>query len=118
LEHKFLSATRRKTRNSRIEFARHWKTPDFHAGCAPATLRKGADYPRAIMQAITAVKSMVVLLPPSSGIPARPERNWHLSVQDADVAGEACLFNLPPDFDYFLSTQQWLDASEDSPTKR
>jgi formylglycine-generating enzyme required for sulfatase activity len=86
----------------------------FSCWIAPRNIEEGADYPKAIVQAITAVKSMVVLL--TTDAVASPhvlsEIGHAFSARKRMLPVRLLSSNLPPDFDYFLSTQQWLDASQ------
>ena len=86
----------------------------FSCWIAPRDIEEGADYPRAIVQAITAVKSMVVLL--TTDAMASPhilsEIGHAFNARKRMLPVRLVSSSLPPDFDYFLSTQQWLDASE------
>lgn len=86
----------------------------FSCWIAPRDIEEGADYPRAIMQAITAVKSMVVLLTTHAmeSPHVLSEIGHAFSARKRMLPVKLVSSNLPPDFDYFLSTQQWLDASE------
>ena len=86
----------------------------FSCWIAPRDIEEGADYPRAIVQAITAVKSMVVLL--TTDAMASPhvlsEIGHAFNARKRMLPVRLFSSDLPPDFDYFLSTQQWLDASQ------
>jgi formylglycine-generating enzyme required for sulfatase activity len=86
----------------------------FSCWIAPRNIEEGADYPRAIVQAITAAKSMVVLL--TTHALASPhvlsEIGHAFNARKRMLPVRLVSSNLPPDFDYFLSTQQWLDASQ------
>ncbi len=79
---------------------------------APRDIEAGTDYPNAILQAIKSVKSVVVLL--TSGALASPhilsEIGHAFNAKKQMLPVRLCSSLLPPDFDYFLSTQQWLDA--------
>ncbi len=81
---------------------------------APRDIEEGADFPRAIVEAISAVKSVVVLL--SAEAVASPhilsEINHAFNARKRMLPVRLFPAALPPDFDYFLSTQQWLDASQ------
>ena len=85
----------------------------FACWIAPRDIAEGADYPRAIVEAISAVKSVVVLL--SAEAVASPhilsEINHAFNARKRMLPVRLFAGDLPPDFDYFLSTQQWLDAS-------
>jgi len=91
-----------------------WSFEGLRSWIAPRDIEEGADYPRAIMQAITAVKSMVVLLTTRAveSPHVLSEIGHAFSARKRMLPVKLVSSNLPPDFDYFLSTQQWLDASE------
>ena len=86
----------------------------FHCWIAPRDIEEGADFPSAIVQAIMTVKSMVVLL--TTHAVASPhvlsEIGHAFDARKRMLPVRLFSSDLPPDFDYFLSTQQWLDASE------
>ena len=81
---------------------------------APRDIEPGDDYPSAIVQAIKSVKSVVVLL--TGNALASPhilsEIGHAFNAKKRMLPVRLTASELPPDFDYFLSTQQWLDASE------
>jgi formylglycine-generating enzyme required for sulfatase activity len=81
---------------------------------APRNIDAGADFPSAIMQAITAAEALVILL--TSYAVASPhvlsEIDHAFNAKKRMLTVRLSSLNLPPDFDYFLSTQQWFDASE------
>ncbi|MEO8049022.1 MAG: SUMF1/EgtB/PvdO family nonheme iron enzyme [Acidobacteriota bacterium] len=80
---------------------------------APRDIEAGAGYPNAILLAIKSVKSVVVLL--TSVALASPhilsEIGHAFNAKKPMLPVRLSSSDLPPDFDYFLSTQQWLDAS-------
>jgi formylglycine-generating enzyme required for sulfatase activity len=86
----------------------------FSCWIAPRDIEEGADFPSAIVEAITAVKSMVVLL--TTDAVASPhvlsEIGHAFNARKRMLPVRLFSSALPPDFDYFLSTQQWLDASQ------
>lgn len=86
----------------------------FSCWIAPRDIEEGADFPSAIVQAITNVKSMVVLL--TTEAVASPhvlsEIGHAFNARKRMLPVRLFASPLPPDFDYFLSTQQWLDASD------
>ncbi|HTM13521.1 MAG TPA: SUMF1/EgtB/PvdO family nonheme iron enzyme [Bryobacteraceae bacterium] len=86
----------------------------FPCWIAPRDIEEGADFPSAIVQAITTVKSMVVLL--TTAAVASPhvlsEIGHAFDARKRMLPVRLIASDLPPDFDYFLSTQQWLDASQ------
>src|SRR5512147_585705 len=86
----------------------------FPCWIAPRDIEEGADFPSAIVQAIATVKSMVVLL--TTAAVASPhvlsEIGHAFDARKRMLPVRLFASPLPPDFDYFLSTQQWLDASD------
>lgn len=86
----------------------------FSCWIAPRDIEEGADFPSAIVQAIKNVKSMVVLL--TTEAVASPhvlsEIGHAFNARKRMLPVRLFASPLPPDFDYFLSTQQWLDASD------
>ena len=86
----------------------------FSCWIAPRDIEEGADFPSAIVQAITSVKSMVVLL--TTEAVASPhvlsEIGHAFNARKRMLPVRLFASPLPPDFDYFLSTQQWLNASD------
>jgi hypothetical protein len=81
---------------------------------APRNIDAGADFPSAIVQAITAAEALVILL--TSYAVASPhvlsEIDHAFNAKKRMLPVRLSSLNLPLDFDYFLSTQQWFDASE------
>jgi len=80
---------------------------------APRDIEAGADFPSAIIHAITEARVLVVLL--TSTALASPhilsEIDHAFNERKRMVPVRLSSASLPSDFDYFLSTQQWLDAS-------
>ena len=81
----------------------------FSCWIAPRDIEEGADFPSAIVEAITAVKSMVVLL--TTDAVASPhvlsEIGHAFNARKRMLPVRLFSSALPPDFDYFLSTQPW-----------
>lgn len=85
-------------------------------GCwiAPRDIEPGADYPAAILAGVQAARLIVVII--SEAAVASP----HILTEVGHAFGEKkpilpfrlSEVKLPPSFDYFLSTSQWLDAHD------
>ena len=85
-------------------------------GCwiAPRDIEPGADYPAAILAALQHARAVVVVV--STAAVASP----HILSEVEHAFGEKkpiipfrlSAAELPPNFDYFLSMSQWLDAHE------
>ena len=83
-------------------------------GCwiAPRNIEPGADYPAAILEALQHARAVVVVV--SAAAVASP----HILSEVGHAFGEKkpiisfrlSAAELPPNFDYFLSMSQWLDA--------
>ena len=84
---------------------------------APRDIEPGADYPAAILDGLRQARTVVVVVSPAAL--ASP----HILSEIGHAFGEKipiipfrlAAAPLPPDFDYFLSMSQWLDA-HDGPT--
>ena len=85
-------------------------------GCwiAPRDIEPGADYPTAILGGLQQARALVVIV--SAAALASPhilsEIGHAFSEKKPIVPFRLSAATLPPNFDYFLSTSQWLDAHE------
>ncbi len=81
---------------------------------APRDIQPGADYPAAILKGIEAARAVVVLISPAAVESPHilSELGHAFSKKKPIVPFRLANTNLPPDFDYFLSLSQWLDASD------
>jgi formylglycine-generating enzyme required for sulfatase activity len=83
-------------------------------GCwiAPRDIEPGADYPAAILDGLQQARTVVVVVSPASV--ASPhiltEVGHAFSKKKSIIPFRLSATQLPPDFDYFLSMSQWLDA--------
>ena len=80
---------------------------------APRNIDAGADFPSAILQGIAQAEAFVALL--TSHATASPhvlsEIEHAFNGKKRILPVRLSTGDLPPDFEYFLSTPQWLDAS-------
>jgi formylglycine-generating enzyme required for sulfatase activity len=80
---------------------------------APRNIEAGADFPSAILQGIANTQAVVILL--SDHAMASPhvlsEIEHAFNAKKRLLPVRLCSTALPQDFEYFLSTPQWLDAS-------
>lgn len=87
-------------------------------GCwiAPRNIEPGADYPAAILAGLRAARLIVAIV--SETAVASPhiltEIGHAFSEKKPIVPFRLSTVALPPNFDYFLSTSQWLDAHDGS----
>jgi formylglycine-generating enzyme required for sulfatase activity len=85
-------------------------------GCwiAPRDIEAGTDYPAAILAGLQQARTVVVVVSPASV--ASPhiltEVGHAFSKKKPIIPVRLSATELPPDFDYFLSMSQWLDAHE------
>jgi formylglycine-generating enzyme required for sulfatase activity len=85
-------------------------------GCwiAPRDIPPGADYPAAILEGVKQARAVVVVVTPAAV--ASPhilsEVGHAFSGKKPIVPFRLSAADLPPDFDYFLSMSQWLDARD------
>jgi formylglycine-generating enzyme required for sulfatase activity len=85
-------------------------------GCwiAPRDIPPGADYPAAILEGVKQARAIVVIVTPAAV--ASPhilsEVGHAFSAKKPIVPFRLSAADLPPDFDYFLSMSQWLDARD------
>ena len=85
-------------------------------GCwiAPRDIEPGADYPAAILDGLRQARTVVVIV--SAAAVASPhvltEIGHAFSEKKTIIPFRLSAATLPPDFDYFLSTSQWLDAPD------
>ena len=83
-------------------------------GCwlAPRDIEPGADYPAAILGGLRQTRTVVVIV--SAAAVASPhvltEIGHAFSEKKSIIPFRLSAATLPPDFDYFLSLSQWLDA--------
>lgn len=83
-------------------------------GCwiAPRNIEPGADYPAAILGGLRQARTVVVIV--SAAAVASPhvltEIGHAFSEKKSIIPFRLSAATLPPDFDYFLSLSQWLDA--------
>jgi len=81
---------------------------------APRNIDAGADFPSAILQAVASAHLMVVVL--SASAVASPhvlsEIDHAFSQRRPILPLRLSSVVLPKDFDYFLATQQWLEAPD------
>jgi formylglycine-generating enzyme required for sulfatase activity len=85
-------------------------------GCwmAPRDIEPGADYPTAVLEGLQRAHAVVVIV--STTAVASPhilsEIGHAFSERKAIIPFRISAAVLPPNFDYFLSMSQWLDAHE------
>jgi formylglycine-generating enzyme required for sulfatase activity len=85
-------------------------------GCwiAPRDIPPGADYPAAILEGVKQARAIVVIVTPAAV--ASPhilsEVGHAFSAKKPIIPFRLSAADLPPDFDYFLSMSQWLDARD------
>ncbi len=83
-------------------------------GCwmAPRDIEPGADYPAAILQGIQRARVIVFIVSPAAVQSPHilSELGHAFSKKKPIVPFRLAPTDLPPDFDYFLSLSQWLDA--------
>jgi formylglycine-generating enzyme required for sulfatase activity len=81
---------------------------------APRDIEPGADYPAAILAGLRQSRVIVVVVSPASV--ASPhilsEVGHAFSEKKPIIPFRISATDLPPDFDYFLSLSQWLDAHD------
>jgi formylglycine-generating enzyme required for sulfatase activity len=83
-------------------------------GCwiAPRDIEPGADYPAAILEALQHARAVVVVV--SAAAVASPhilsEVGHAFDKKKPIISFRLSAAELPPNFDYFLSMSQWLDA--------
>jgi formylglycine-generating enzyme required for sulfatase activity len=84
------------------------------AGCwiAPRDIEPGADYPAAILRGIQQAQVVVFVVSPAAVESPHilTELGHAFSKKKPIVPFRLAATDLPPDFDYFLSLSQWLDA--------
>jgi formylglycine-generating enzyme required for sulfatase activity len=89
---------------------------DAGYGCwiAPRDIEPGADYPTAILGGLQQARALVVIV--SAAALASPhilsEIGHAFSEKKPIIPFRLSTATLPPNFDYFLSMSQWLDAHE------
>jgi formylglycine-generating enzyme required for sulfatase activity len=85
-------------------------------GCwiAPRDIPPGTDYPAAIIEGLTQCRAVVVLISPTAleSPHILSELGHAFSRKIPIVPFRLSAVTLNPDFDYFLSLTQWLDASD------
>ena len=85
-------------------------------GCwiAPRDIEPGADYPAAILGGLEQVRTVVAVI--SAAAVASPhilsEIGHAFNEKKTIIPFRISAAKLPPDFDYFLSMSQWLDAPQ------
>ena len=81
---------------------------------APRNIGAGADFPSAILQGISSTRLMIVIL--SAGAVSSPhvlsEIDHAFNQKRPIIPVRLSSVTLPKDFDYFLATQQWLEAPD------
>ncbi len=99
-------------RECALELTRHIEAEGFRVWIAPRDVSPAADWAREILAALSAARVMVLLLSASSNISPQVrrevERAVHKQLPILPVRIEEVLPS--ESLEYFLSTQQWLDA--------
>jgi formylglycine-generating enzyme required for sulfatase activity len=84
----------------------------YRCWIAPRDIEPGADYPAAILGGLRQARTVVVIV--SAAAVASPhvltEIGHAFSEKKSIIPFRLSAATLPPDFDYFLSMSQWLDA--------
>jgi formylglycine-generating enzyme required for sulfatase activity len=80
---------------------------------APRDISPGADYPAAILQGLQQSRAVVLIVSPAAveSPHIMSEVGHAFSKKKPIIPFRIAVTTLPPDFDYFLSLSQWLDAS-------